>query len=90
MPGSAALVVSTPGAEPVAEGGYGAALLLDGWALLGRQDLRAAEDALRRWMAAAALVRPGRAGWGATRVPFGPSLALGIWGVRLGLGFAPT
>lgn len=53
-----ALVVSTPGAEPVAEGGYGAALLLDAWALLGRQDLRAAEDTLRRWMAAAALVRP--------------------------------
>lgn len=53
-----ALVVCTPGAEPVAEGGYGAALLLDGWALLGRQDLRAAEDTLRRWMAAAALVRP--------------------------------
>ena len=38
--------------------GYGAALLLDSWALLGRQDLRAAEDTLRRWMAAAALVRP--------------------------------
>ncbi|MFV1364101.1 primosome assembly protein PriA, partial [Mycolicibacterium elephantis] len=37
--------------------GYGAALLLDSWALLGRQDLRAAEDTLRRWMAAAALVR---------------------------------
>ncbi|MDV3124843.1 primosomal protein N' [Mycobacterium sp. 21AC1] len=53
-----ALVVATPGAEPAADGGYGAALLLDGWALLGRQDLRAAEDALRRWMAAAALVRP--------------------------------
>ncbi|QRY49653.1 primosomal protein N' [Mycolicibacterium septicum] len=53
-----ALVVSTPGAEPIAEGGYGAALLLDAWALLGRQDLRAAEDTLRRWMAAAALVRP--------------------------------
>jgi len=52
-----ALVVATPGAEPVACGGYGAALLLDGWALLGRQDLRAAEDTLRRWMAAAALVR---------------------------------
>nr|WP_246182811.1 primosomal protein N' [Mycolicibacterium grossiae] len=55
--GDPALVVATPGAEPVAAGGYGAALLLDGWALLGRQDLRAAEDALRRWMAAAALVR---------------------------------
>jgi primosomal protein N' (replication factor Y) len=52
------LVVATPGAEPRAAGGYGAALLLDSWALLGRQDLRAAEDTLRRWMAAAALVRP--------------------------------
>jgi len=52
-----ALVVATPGAEPIAEGGYGAALLLDGWALLGRADLRAAQEALRRWMAAAALVR---------------------------------
>ena len=48
------VVVATPGAEPPAAGGYGAALLLDGWALLGRQDLRAAEDTLRRWMAAAA------------------------------------
>jgi primosomal protein N' (replication factor Y) len=54
-----ALVVATPGAEPVAGGGYSAALLLDGWALLGRADLRAAEEALRRWMNAAALVRPG-------------------------------
>jgi primosomal protein N' (replication factor Y) len=52
-----ALVVATPGAEPRATGGYGAALLLDTWALLGRQDLRAAEDALWRWMSAAALVR---------------------------------
>ncbi len=51
-----ALVVATPGAEPRAPAGYGAALLLDAWSLLGRQDLRAGEDALRRWMAAAALV----------------------------------
>lgn len=51
------LAVATPGAEPHTAGGYGAALLLDSWALLGRQDLRAAEDTLRRWMAAAALVR---------------------------------
>jgi primosomal protein N' (replication factor Y) len=62
VPGKPALVVCTPGAEPVAEDGYGAALLLDGWALLGRQDLRAAEETLRRWMAAAALVRPSSAG----------------------------
>jgi primosomal protein N' (replication factor Y) (superfamily II helicase) len=57
VPEAPAVVVATPGAEPIAAGGYGAALLLDGWALLGRQDLRASEDALRRWMAAAALVR---------------------------------
>ncbi|GAA2578788.1 primosomal protein N' [Actinomadura fulvescens] len=53
-----ALVVATPGAEPVAGEGYAAALLLDGWALLGRADLRAGEETLRRWMNAAALVRP--------------------------------
>jgi primosomal protein N' (replication factor Y) len=57
VPGRPALVVSTPGAEPVAEGGYAAALLLDGWAMLGRPDLRAGEEALRRWMQAASLVR---------------------------------
>ena len=44
----------------MADGGYGAALLLDGWALLARADLRAGEEALRRWFAAAALVRPAR------------------------------
>ncbi|MFJ5710428.1 MULTISPECIES: primosomal protein N' [unclassified Streptomyces] len=57
VPDRPALVVSTPGAEPVADGGYAAALLLDGWALLGRPDLRAGEEALRRWMDAASLVR---------------------------------
>ncbi|ANA98773.1 primosome assembly protein PriA [Mycobacteroides chelonae CCUG 47445] len=55
--GPPSLVVCTPGAEPMTPNGYGAALLLDAWALLGRQDLRAAEDTLRKWMAAAALVR---------------------------------
>lgn len=62
VPSAAALVVATPGAEPVAEGGYAAALLLDGWVLLARADLRAGEEALRRWSLAAALVRPARAG----------------------------
>src|SRR5439155_8098662 len=37
------LVVATPGAEPRVPGGYGAALLLDGWAQLSRPDLRVAE-----------------------------------------------
>jgi primosomal protein N' (replication factor Y) len=44
------------------EGGYGAALLLDSWALLGRADLRAGEETLRRWMNAATLVRGAAAG----------------------------
>jgi primosomal protein N' (replication factor Y) len=54
---SPALVVATPGAEPVAPDGYAAALLLDAWALLGRLDMRATEETVRRWMTAAALVR---------------------------------
>lgn len=62
VPGGRSIVVATPGAEPVADGGYGAALLLDGWALLGRADLRADEEALRRWLNAAALVRPASSG----------------------------
>jgi primosomal protein N' (replication factor Y) len=52
-----AIVVATPGAEPLARGGYAAAVLLDIWALLGRADMRAHEETLRRWMAAASLVR---------------------------------
>jgi primosomal protein N' (replication factor Y) len=56
VPDQPALVIATPGAEPLAD--YAAALLLDGWALLGRPSLRAGEETLRRWLAAAALVRP--------------------------------
>ena len=55
---SPAVVVATPGAEPTAEGGYAAGVLLDVGLTLARPDLRAAEDALRRWLAVAALVRP--------------------------------
>ncbi|HYZ07880.1 MAG TPA: primosome assembly protein PriA, partial [Pseudonocardiaceae bacterium] len=60
VPDRAALVVATPGAEPVAC--YGAVLLLDTWALLTREDLRAGEETLRRWMAAAGMVRPASEG----------------------------
>jgi primosomal protein N' (replication factor Y) len=62
VPAAPALVVATPGAEPLADGGYAAAVLLDGWVLLGRPSLAAAQEALRRWMNAAALVAPGGAG----------------------------
>lgn len=74
VPGSPALVVATPGAEPRAEGGYAAALLLDGRVLLDRPDLRAAEEAVRRWGRAVALVRPAAEG-GAVVVLADASLA---------------
>lgn len=62
VPDRPAIVVATPGAEPVAEHGYAAVLLLDTWLLLGRPDLRTEEEALRRWSNAVALARPeGRA-----------------------------
>jgi len=54
-----AIVVATPGAEPVAEGGYAAVVLLDTWLPLARADLRAAEEAVRRWANAGALAAPG-------------------------------
>ena len=55
------LVVATPGAEPVAEGGYRAVLLLDGAALSSRPELGASGEALRRWTNAAVLAVPGAA-----------------------------
>jgi primosomal protein N' (replication factor Y) len=57
-----AVVVATPGAEPVAPDGYAAVVLLDTWLLLARSDLRATEEAVRRWANAAALVRPASRG----------------------------
>jgi primosomal protein N' (replication factor Y) len=62
VPDRPAIVVATVGAEPVAPRGYAAALLLDGDSLLRRESLRSGEDTLRRWMNAAALVRPARDG----------------------------
>lgn len=57
--GRPAVVVATPGGEPVAAGGYAAVVLLDAWLALGRADLRTDEEALRRWSNAVGLVRPG-------------------------------
>lgn len=62
VPARPAVVVATPGAEPVAEGGYACVVLLDTWLLLGRTELRATEEALRRWLNALALARPAGAG----------------------------
>ena len=57
-----AIVLATPGAEPSARFGYAAAVLLDSAALLRRPELRAAEEALRRWLAVTALVRAAEEG----------------------------
>ena len=54
-----ALVVATRGAEPLAEGGYRAIVLLDGPRMLQAPDLRIAESCLRWWSNAAALAAPG-------------------------------
>ncbi|GAA4356730.1 primosomal protein N' [Microbacterium rhizosphaerae] len=54
-----ALVIATRGAEPIADGGYRAVLLLDGERMLMSEDLRIGESCLRWWSNAAALARPG-------------------------------
>ncbi|HBJ73488.1 MAG TPA: primosome assembly protein PriA [Actinobacteria bacterium] len=58
VPGAPALVVATPGAEPVATGGYSAVVLLDARTQLHRTGLRSGEEAVRRWFAASLLARP--------------------------------
>lgn len=53
------IVVATRGAEPLAAGGYSAVILLDADRMLSAPALRAEEEALRVWMNAASLARPG-------------------------------
>lgn len=55
--GDPQIVIATPGAEPVAEGGYAAVLLLDAHITLARASLSAGEETVRRWLTAAALAR---------------------------------
>lgn len=52
---SPALIIATPGAEPLADGGYRAVLLLDGERMRMRENLRVNEDVIRHWSNAAAL-----------------------------------
>ena len=57
VPGDAGPRRRHPGRRAGGDGRIRCGAAAGRWALLGRQDLRAAEDTLRRWMAAAALVR---------------------------------
>ncbi|MFT4260094.1 primosomal protein N' [Microbacterium sp.] len=59
VPDKPALIVATRGAEPLAEGGYRAVVLLDGARMLQAPDLRVGESCLRWWSNAAALAAPG-------------------------------
>lgn len=74
VPDKSAIVVATPGGEPVAPGGYAAGLLLDTDVLLSRPSLGAEEEALRLWLNAVALVRP--AAEGGTVIAVGDPSAL--------------
>ncbi|MGB5951983.1 MAG: primosome assembly protein PriA [Ornithinimicrobium sp.] len=62
VPAEPAIIVATPGAEPRADGGYAATVLMDGWALVDRAGLDAPMEALRRWAGAAALTEAKRSG----------------------------
>lgn len=58
VPAKPALVVATRGSEPVAEGGYHAALLLDGEAMLHRSSLNVLDETLSGWEWALSLLTP--------------------------------
>jgi primosomal protein N' (replication factor Y) len=59
LPAGKCLVVATPGAEPVIEGGYQSVILLDGQKLLSRDTLRASEQAVNSWSNALSLMSAG-------------------------------
>lgn len=59
LPNKPMIVISTQGVEPLVEGGYEAVVILDAQSLLLRAELRAEEEARRRWFNVAALVKPG-------------------------------
>lgn len=50
IPDKPQIIVATPGIEPVAKAGYAAIVFVDCAAQLGRDSLRAPEDALRGWL----------------------------------------
>ena len=57
IPDEPSLVIATPGSAPVAEDKkFGAAIILDTWSELKREDVRAHEEALTSWLDVASLV----------------------------------
>jgi primosomal protein N' (replication factor Y) len=58
IPSGPSITVATSGAEPEADAGYAAVIILDARSAVLRPSLDAAEDAVRRWFAVARLARP--------------------------------
>lgn len=52
------VVVATAGAEPPADGGYAAGVILDARSIASRPELWAPQEAMRRWLNAFALLAP--------------------------------
>ena len=52
-----AIVVATPGAAPVADGGYSALIILDGTGMLSRHELDAVQDTYGKWAECVSLVK---------------------------------
>jgi primosomal protein N' (replication factor Y) len=53
-----AIVVATPGAAPIADGGYSALIILDGTGMLSRHELDAVQDTYGKWAECVSLVKP--------------------------------
>lgn len=75
VPNTPALVIATRGAEPLADQGYRAVLLLDGAAMLSRESIGALEDSLQAWESAIALLADDGTGF-LTDVSGQPALAV--------------
>lgn len=56
---SPSIVIATPGAEPAAENGYGAVVVLNSSMMLNRATISAEEESRRRWFGLVTLLQPG-------------------------------
>ena len=57
--GKGVIVIASPGAEPRSKSGYDSVILLDANRLLSRDSMRSTESAIRNWVNAISLLKPG-------------------------------
>ena len=75
------VVISTPGAEPEVQGGYGCVVILDALTVLSRDSLRAQDRAIRNWTNAIAKLANGGRGV-ISGVPQHLGQRLALWQLR--------